>query len=216
MCLPGRTVDDNTLPAGRESCPGGKKIDCPVPSFYHAGKVGHIILIFFLLILLLPAVVSGYSQNASSATTVPGSGNLTEGTPVITLQPAPTATLIGDVRYPYIRTNTSAGTISRTYAFPFQKENVTITANVSTAVYDGARDGVKYAVTQPGNPVNLIAPGYFNAFISDPRQDSFYSGLLQDFRSIRARDNLSDDEYLESDDGLCPEPSVRHKERSAG
>jgi hypothetical protein len=197
MCLPGRTVDAATVPGRRESCPGGKTSDCPVPSFYHAGKVGHNILIFFLLILLLPAVASGYSQNASPATTVPGSGNLTAGTPAITSQPSPTATLIGDVQYPYISTNTSAGTISRTYTFPFQRENVTITANVSTAVYDGAQDGVKYAVTQPGNPVNLIAPGYFNAFISDPRQDSFYAGLLQDFRSIRARDNLSDDEYLE-------------------
>ncbi len=176
-----------------------KRVIARYPLFIVQGRIRVILLsVFFLAhsspssngdrdipkIHLLPAIV-------------PGSGNLTEGTPVITLQPAPTATLIGDVRYPYIRTNTSAGTISRTYTFPFQKENVTITANVSTAVYDGAQDGVKYAVIQPGNPVNLIAPGYFNAFISDPRQDSFYSGLLQDFRSIRARDNLSDDEYLE-------------------
>ena len=192
-----RTVDADRTPACNGSSPEEKK-DLPAPFPYRAGHYRCTLLaVLVLVILLLPAVVSGYSQNASSAAIVRGSGNLTEGTPVPALQPTPTVTLIGDVRYPYIRTNTSAGTISRTYTFPFQQENVTVTANVSTAVYDGAQNGVKYAVSQPGNPVDLLAPGYFNAFISDPLQDSFYTGLLQDFRSIRARDNLSDDQYLE-------------------
>ena len=189
-------MDTEGAPARRGSRPE-EQTNLPVPFPSRAGHIGRIFFAILLLSLLLPAVVSGYSPNTASAAIVPGSGNLTAGIPASTPQPAPTATLIGNVRYPYIRANTSTGTISRTYTFPFEKENVTITANVSTAAYDGAQDGVKYAVSQPGNPVSLIAPGYFNAFVRDPRQDSFYTCLVQDFRSIRARDNLSDDQYLE-------------------
>jgi hypothetical protein len=106
-------------------------------------------------------------------------------------------TLNGEVTYPYIVVNDVPGIIERSYTFPFQKETIVIQANVSDAVYYGAENGIKYAVAPKGSNISLLAAGYYNAFISDPRQDAFYKGLLQNLRVIRSRYNLTDDEYFE-------------------
>jgi hypothetical protein len=110
---------------------------------------------------------------------------------------SPTEIPLADVTYPSIAENSRPGTINTTFTFRFQKENITIQANVSTALYEGARNGIKYAVAPPGSPVEEIAPGYYRAFVNDSRQESLYTGLLQQFRAARSEHHLTDDEYLE-------------------
>ncbi|WP_424729469.1 hypothetical protein [Methanoregula sp.] len=164
-----------------------------------SGSIGRILLVIFLILSLaiIPSLALALSSTPVTfgAITVPG--NQTSGSSASFAHPEPTQTLIGDVEYPYIQKNLSPGIITRSYTFPFLDANVTVMANVSVAVYDGAHNGIKYAIAQPGNTVYLLAPGYFNAFVNDPRQDPFYSGILQDLRAIRSQHNLTDDEYLE-------------------
>ena len=163
----------------------------------------HVVLILVLILLCLPLILppSGALQPETGQVTPTAqvstmSANLSAGNQA----PAflyPTVTSIPDVTYPSIAENHQPGMVNTSSTFRFQEENVTIRANVSTALYEGARNGIKYAVAPPGSPVEELAPGYYRAFVNDPRQETLYTGLLQQFRSIRTEYRLTDDEYLE-------------------
>jgi len=75
--------------------------------------------------------------------------------------------------------------------------NVTVRANATVAVYEGAKNGVTYTVAPHGSPIELLAPGYYHAFIDDAHQDTFYTTLLGDLSGIRSKYSRTDDEYLE-------------------
>ncbi|MDD1704166.1 MAG: hypothetical protein LUP97_02900, partial [Methanoregula sp.] len=147
------------------------------------------------LFILFSAFASSIPQDsAGSAHLSPGDQSV--GFPEIAPRES-LGTLPGDVENPFIAPNNSPGTIERAYTFPFSQTNVTVRANASVAVYEGARNGVTYTVAPHGSPIELLAPGYYQAFIDDAHQDPFYTGLLCDLSSIRSRYSLTDDEYLE-------------------
>ena len=179
--------------SGRYGCRAG---------VFHPRSPGHFTVLLLLLLclpLVLPpsaALPSGIGQVGPSYQGFPVPVNSSAGnqTPVLL---NPTVTPLPDVIYPSIAENHQPGTINRTFTFRFREENVTIRANVSTALYEGARNGIKYAVAPPDSPVEELAPGYYRAFVNDPRQESLYASLLQQFRSVRSEYKLTDDEYLE-------------------
>ncbi|MGB7789419.1 hypothetical protein [Methanoregula sp.] len=199
IVIPGLPVSTTTSAPGSRS--HGWYGSGAVVSHPHSPE--HFALILVLILLCLPLVLpqSAALPPASVQVTPPAqgstmSGNLSAGnqTPAFLY---PTATSLPDVTYPSISDNHRPGTINKTFTFRFGKENITIRANVSTALYEGARNGIKYAVAPPGSPVEELAPGYYQAFVNDPRQEPLYDGLLQEFRAVRSKYNLTDDEYLE-------------------
>lgn len=164
---------------------------------------GHVVLILVLILLCLPLILppsgalpaeTGQVTTTTQVSTI--SGNLSAGNQA----PAflyPTVTSIPDVTYPSIAEDHQPGMINTSFTFRFQEENITIHANVSTALYQGARNGIKYAVAPPAIPTGELASGYYHAFVNDPRQESLYADLLQQFRADRYEYHLTDDEYLE-------------------
>jgi hypothetical protein len=153
-----------------------------------------------LLLLISPsaALFQSSSRITSSLYPSPVPGNLSaENLPPSPQHQFPTEIPVPDITYPSIAENHRPGIINRSFTFRFEKENVTIRANASTALYEGARNGIKYAVAPSASPVEELAPGYYRAFVNDPRQEALYSSLLQEFRAARLAYNLSDDEYLE-------------------
>lgn len=111
--------------------------------------------------------------------------------------PAKPTGITGNVTLPFIAYNNTPGMISRQYTFSFQKTNITITTNVSNAVYYGAKNGDKFAIISHETAPETLAPDYYRAFVNDPHQDPLYADLIKSFRSIRAEQRYSDDEYLE-------------------
>ncbi len=151
------------------------------------------LFIAFFIVIPAPALGNAYEPPLSL---LPSTGSQH---PVLTGHaPFPASgTLTGDVENPFIVLNNSPGMINRSYTFPFLDMNVTVRAHASAAVYEGARNGITYTVAPNGSPVDLLAPGYYHAFINDPLQDSFYTGLIEDLSATRLRYNLTDDKYLE-------------------
>jgi len=113
------------------------------------------------------------------------------------LLPAPVPVQPGEIRYPFIAESEMNGTVSRSYNVPLATGNVTVSADADIAVYTGARNGTKYAIAPPETTVEALAPGYYTAFIVDPRQDGFFASLLGSLRAARRSHGLSDDGYLE-------------------
>ncbi|MFA4825590.1 MAG: hypothetical protein WC593_10595 [Methanoregula sp.] len=111
--------------------------------------------------------------------------------------PANQAGITDTATLPFISYNRTPGNISRQYTFSFQKSNITITTNVSNAVYYGAKNGDKFAIISQETAPETMASDYYRAFVDDPHQDSLYADLIQSFRSIRTEQQYSDDEYLE-------------------
>ena len=111
--------------------------------------------------------------------------------------PAKQAGITGTVTLPFIANNDTPGMIVRQFTFSFQKTNITITTNVSNAVYYGAKNGDKFAIIPQEATPETLAFYYYRAFVNDPHQDPLYADLIQSFRSISTYHQYSDDEYLE-------------------
>ncbi|MCK9579315.1 MAG: hypothetical protein M0Q92_02550 [Methanoregula sp.] len=103
----------------------------------------------------------------------------------------------GPVILPFIANNETAGMIKRQYTFSFQQTNITIRTNVSTAVYYGAKNGDKFALSPHGVAPESLAPDYYRAFVDDPHQEPLYTDILREFRTIREERHYTGDEYLE-------------------
>ena len=102
-----------------------------------------------------------------------------------------------DIVYPSITANETPGTLGREYTIHFRGQNVTLRANVSTALYYGAKLGEKAAIADPDTDPATLAPEYFRAFADDPRQEEMYRDLLDAFHALRQEYGWNDDEYLE-------------------
>jgi hypothetical protein len=82
-------------------------------------------------------------------------------------------------------------------SFRFEGETRSLSIPVNGTVYFGAQQAGKEAVLSREIPDSVFISSYYLAFLNDPNQDEFYRGLSGAFRSIRVRDSLDDDEYLE-------------------
>jgi hypothetical protein len=87
--------------------------------------------------------------------------------------------------------------VPSTFTYPFKTGMVTISLHVNGSVYEGARNADK-TVTIIGNvsEKRWITDSY-RAMVNDPAQEELYRELLNQFRRIKAQQNLDDDEYLE-------------------
>jgi hypothetical protein len=101
------------------------------------------------------------------------------------------------ISIPSIAVNTTPGFLIRQYTFAFQKTNITVSTNVCTGLYLGAKNGDKFAVVPDHAEPEIMAPDYYRAFVDDPAQEPVYADLAGQFRAIRGEHGYSDDEYLE-------------------
>jgi len=87
--------------------------------------------------------------------------------------------------------------ILSTHSYPFRHELITITVPVSDSVYRGAKNTDK-EVTLYGNVSEEIwVTESYRSMVNDPAQDDFYRTLAGGFKTIKNRNGLSEDEYLE-------------------
>jgi len=145
------------------------------------GIIVFLVLLLVLLLTILPVPVHAVTD-------------LSPEPPA--LFPAPVHAQPGEISYPFIAGSGMNGTLSRSYEVPVPPGNVTVSADADLAVYTGARNGTKFAVAPPGTTVEALAPGYYTAFIADPRQDGFFASLIGGLRTVRGSHGLSDDGYL--------------------
>jgi hypothetical protein len=82
-------------------------------------------------------------------------------------------------------------------SFTFEGKPISFSIPVNGTVYFGAQRARKEALLTRDIPDSIFIPNYYLAFLDDPNQEEFYRELLGAFRSIRAKDTLDDDEYLE-------------------
>ena len=162
----------------------------------HLLQLRMVILFFLTIILLVPtttAITAGISDKQTQE----------EGSFLAPADqdPAPACDLLaiasGTMTFPTITHNDTPGMISRQYIFSFRQTEITVSNNVSAAVYFGAKNGEKFAVIPQGTVPESVAPDYYRAFVDDPYQDPLYDDLIGGFRHIRAEHRYSDDEYLE-------------------
>jgi hypothetical protein len=91
----------------------------------------------------------------------------------------------------------SLPTIIATKTFPFEKEQITVSVPVNASVYEGARKSDK-TVRIIGNVSDDVwISDSYRAMVNDPAQNELYRDLIAEFRDIKTRNDLSDDEYLE-------------------
>jgi hypothetical protein len=84
-----------------------------------------------------------------------------------------------------------------TYQFPFEQSVVTISVPVNRSVFEGARQADK-EVTIFGNiSENVWMADSYRALAGDHAQDELYNSLATEFRSVKEKMGLSDDEYVE-------------------
>ncbi len=83
------------------------------------------------------------------------------------------------------------------YTFPFQSGKVTLTSPVDPAVYVGAKTADKETGVRGNVSEEIWLKETYLAMVNDPAQDVFYLDLVTALRTIRNRQHLSDDEYLE-------------------
>ena len=81
------------------------------------------------------------------------------------------------------------------HTFPYENSRVTITVPVNLSVYAGARAVERKAVNI--HNATEIQEEIYRVMIFDTVQEPLFDSLLFRFRTIRAEQNLSDDEYLE-------------------
>lgn len=83
------------------------------------------------------------------------------------------------------------------YSFPFENTTVTITSPVDPSVYAGAKAADKETITRGNVSDDIWLRATYLSMINDPNQEPFYTDLIHDMRSIRDKQGLDDDEYLE-------------------
>ena len=99
---------------------------------------------------------------------------------------------------PHIDVGADDGTvITATHTFPFEKSQVTITVPVDAAVYNAAKSTDK-SVSVYGNVTEStwVTDSYLE-MVNDPAQEQLYTDLIAQFRTIRDKEGLTSDEYLE-------------------
>lgn len=90
---------------------------------------------------------------------------------------------------------TPATTVSHT--FFFRNDTITITAAINQSVYKGAQNTDRHVMTSGNVPLEVWVGRSYSAMVFDPAQDELYNDLLRQFREIRDKRNLTDDEYAE-------------------
>lgn len=83
------------------------------------------------------------------------------------------------------------------YTFPFEQSQITISSPVDASVYTGAKSADKYTYSRGNISDNTLATDTYLSMINDPNQEEFYTDLIADLRSVREKQGLNDDEYLE-------------------
>ena len=83
------------------------------------------------------------------------------------------------------------------HSFSFRNETFTVSAAINRSVYEGAKNTDKHVVTFAVVPFATWEGECLRVMAQDPAMDSFFDGLLSQFRKIRAERNLTDDEYAE-------------------
>ena len=86
---------------------------------------------------------------------------------------------------------------SPTYSFPFENTTVTITSPVDPSIYAGAKAADKETIIRGNISDDVWLRATYFSMINDPNQESFYTDLIHDMRTIREKQGLDDDEYLE-------------------
>jgi hypothetical protein len=96
-----------------------------------------------------------------------------------------------------IPVNNAPAPATPTYTFPFERSTITFTVPVNGPVYAGAKAADK-EVTIYGNVSrrDWVTQTYLS-MTNDPNQEEFYQDLITQFRGIRQRSALDDDEYVE-------------------
>jgi hypothetical protein len=99
---------------------------------------------------------------------------------------------------PHITPVQSAATIpAPVYTFPFEQSQVTLSSPVDSSVYAGAESADKDTYIRGNISENLLMSDTYLSMINDPNQDTFYTNLISALRSVREKEGLNDDEYLE-------------------
>jgi hypothetical protein len=83
------------------------------------------------------------------------------------------------------------------YTFPFEQSQITISSPIDSSVYAGAKSSDKYTYTRGNVSDNLQLTDTYLAMINDPHQEDFYTNLISALRTVREKQGLNDDEYLE-------------------
>lgn len=83
------------------------------------------------------------------------------------------------------------------YTFPFEQSQVTISSPIDASVYAGATAADKDTYSRGNISDNILMSDTYLSMINDPNQDAFYTDLISALRSVREKDGLNDDEYLE-------------------
>lgn len=99
---------------------------------------------------------------------------------------------------PHIEPQKAAFTLPEiVYSFPFEDFTVSFTNHVDPTVYFGAKAADKETVIRGNISDDIWLPQTYIAMINDPAQDPFYARIIGTLRTIRDKEHLSDDEYLE-------------------
>src|SRR5208337_339916 len=83
------------------------------------------------------------------------------------------------------------------YTFPFEQSQVTISSPVDSSVYAGAKSADKDTYTRGNISDNVLLTDTYLSMMNDPNQEAFYTDLISAMRSVREKQGLNDDEYLE-------------------
>jgi hypothetical protein len=83
------------------------------------------------------------------------------------------------------------------YSFPFEKTIITVTSPVDYSVFLGAKTADKETIIRGNVSDDIWLKTTYLSMIDDPNQEQFYTDLIRDMRSIRDKQDLDDDEYLE-------------------
>ncbi len=82
-----------------------------------------------------------------------------------------------------------------TRSFNFHNSSASVSIAVNRSVYEASKKTYR-GIILVGDPKGY-GTRYYQAIINDPTQDAIYEDLLEQFRTIRDKRNLTDDEYLE-------------------
>ncbi len=83
------------------------------------------------------------------------------------------------------------------YSFAYGDSIESIVLPIDTSVYFGAKYADKNATLYGSVTKQDWLPGYYAAFMFDPAQEEFFSGMVAQMRGIREQNALDGDEYLE-------------------
>jgi hypothetical protein len=83
------------------------------------------------------------------------------------------------------------------YTFPFEQSQITLSSPVDSSVYAGAKSADKDTYIRGNISENSLLSNTYLSMINDPNQEEFYSNLISGLRSVREKQGLNDDEYLE-------------------